>query len=84
MVSGLNTSYDVSLVHRSLGTIGSRQDPGRVWKVGRMAGKMGNTYIHLRLIKIAIINKSIDRIVVYVPSQGDLIAYCTYNSNIIS
>ncbi len=84
MVSGLNASHGVSLAHRSLEAIGSRQDPGRVWKVGRMAGKMGNTHIHLKLIKIAIINKFIGRIVVYVPSQGDLIAYCTYNSNIIS
>ncbi|PIM96226.1 50S ribosomal subunit protein L3 [Candidatus Hodgkinia cicadicola] len=68
--SGLNASHGVSLAHRSLGTIGSRQDPGRVWKGKKMAGKMGNTYIHLKLIKIAIINKFIGRIVVYGPLPG--------------
>ncbi len=42
--------------HRSLVAIGSRQDPGRVWKGKKMAGRMGNVYICLKLVKIVVIN----------------------------
>ena len=40
--SGLPASHGVSLKHRSGGSIGANQDPGRVWKGKKMAGKMGN------------------------------------------
>eukprot|EP00002_Diphylleia_rotans_P033494 TRINITY_DN7127_c0_g1_i1.p1 TRINITY_DN7127_c0_g1~~TRINITY_DN7127_c0_g1_i1.p1 ORF type:complete len:331 (+),score=85.19 TRINITY_DN7127_c0_g1_i1:43-1035(+) len=39
---GLPASHGVSLAHRSPGSIGNRQDPGRVWKNKKMAGRMGN------------------------------------------
>jgi large subunit ribosomal protein L3 len=41
---GLNASHGVSISHRSLGATGSRQDPGRVFKNKKMAGRMGGVF----------------------------------------
>ncbi|KAI9030414.1 translation protein [Hyaloraphidium curvatum] len=52
---GLPASHGVSLKHRSGGSIGANQDPGRVWKGKKMAGKMGNkssVALSLKVIKI--------------------------------
>jgi len=38
---GLPATHGVSLAHRSHGSTGGRQDPGRVWKGKKMAGRMG-------------------------------------------
>lgn len=39
---GLRASHGVSISHRSAGSIGQCQDPGRVFKGKKMAGHMGN------------------------------------------
>jgi len=39
---GLEASHGVSISHRSHGSTGQRQDPGRVFKNKRMAGHMGD------------------------------------------
>ncbi|HXA23800.1 MAG TPA: 50S ribosomal protein L3 [Acetobacteraceae bacterium] len=39
--SGLEASHGVSISHRSLGSTGNRQDPGRTFKNKKMAGHMG-------------------------------------------
>ncbi len=39
---GLEASHGVSISHRSHGSTGNSQDPGRVWKGKKMAGQMGN------------------------------------------
>ncbi len=38
---GLRATHGVSISHRSLGSTGNRQDPGRVFKNKKMAGHMG-------------------------------------------
>src|SRR3569623_3239202 len=38
---GLRATHGVSLSHRSLGSTGQRQDPGRVFKNKKLAGHMG-------------------------------------------
>jgi len=38
---GLRATHGVSVAHRSLGSTGQRQDPGRVFKNKKMAGHMG-------------------------------------------
>lgn len=38
---GLNASHGVSISHRSHGSTGNRQDPGRVFKNKKMAGHLG-------------------------------------------
>ncbi len=40
--SGLRATHGVSLSHRSHGSTGQRQDPGKVFKGKKMAGQMGN------------------------------------------
>ncbi len=51
---GLEASHGVSVAHRSHGSTGQRQDPGRVFKNKRMAGHMGDqrvTTMNLRVMK---------------------------------
>ena len=40
--SGLRASHGVSISHRSHGSTGNSQDPGRVFKGKKMAGHMGS------------------------------------------
>ena len=51
---GLRASHGVSVSHRSHGSTGQRQDPGKVFKGKKMAGHMGDkfrTMINLEIIK---------------------------------
>lgn len=41
---GLRATHGVSVSHRSLGSTGQRQDPGKVFKNKKMAGQMGDKY----------------------------------------
>ena len=43
---GLRATHGVSVSHRSLGSTGQRQDPGKVFKNKKMAGHMGDTQPH--------------------------------------
>ena len=52
--SGLRASHGVSISHRSHGSTGQRQDPGKVFKNKKMAGHMGDkirTVQNLEIIK---------------------------------
>ena len=52
--SGLRASHGVSVSHRSHGSTGQRQDPGKVFKGKKMAGHMGDkprTMLNLEVIK---------------------------------
>ena len=44
--AGLRASHGVSINHRSLGSTGQCQDPGKVFKGKKMAGQMGNVQRH--------------------------------------
>ena len=51
---GLRASHGVSVSHRSHGSTGQRQDPGKVFKNKKMAGHMGDkmrTMLNLEIIK---------------------------------
>ena len=51
---GLRASHGVSISHRSHGSTGQRQDPGKVFKGKKMAGHMGDkirTMQNLEIIK---------------------------------
>ena len=57
--SGLRATHGVSVSHRSHGSTGQRQDPGKVFKGKKMAGHMGNkirTMQNLEIIKSDIDN----------------------------
>ncbi len=45
-------SHGASLVHRSLGSIGNRADPGRVFPGKKMAGQMGNVQVTVQNVKV--------------------------------
>ncbi|MBI4185023.1 MAG: 50S ribosomal protein L3 [Proteobacteria bacterium] len=49
---GLRASHGVSLSHRSLGSTGGRQDPGKVWKGKRMAGHMGDRRVTTQNLEV--------------------------------
>jgi large subunit ribosomal protein L3 len=57
--SGLRATHGVSVSHRSAGSTGQRQDPGRVFKGKKMAGHMGNvtcTMPNLRVVALDVEN----------------------------
>ena len=49
---GLRASHGVSISHRSHGSTGQNQDPGRVFKGKKMAGRMGNKRVTKQNLKI--------------------------------
>ncbi|MDR0677863.1 MAG: 50S ribosomal protein L3 [Holosporaceae bacterium] len=49
---GLRASHGVSVSHRSHGSTGNREDPGKVFKGKRMAGHMGNVKVTLQNMKV--------------------------------
>jgi len=62
--SGLRASHGVSVSHRSHGSTGQRQDPGKVFKGKKMAGHMGDK---LRTIQnLEIIKSDIERNLIFV------------------
>ena len=57
---GLRASHGVSISHRSHGSTGQRQDPGKVFKGKKMAGHMGNklrTMQNIEIIKADVENE---------------------------
>jgi large subunit ribosomal protein L3 len=53
---GLRASHGVSVSHRSHGSTGNRQDPGRVFKNKKMAGHMGD----VRVTKMNLFVQAVD------------------------
>jgi large subunit ribosomal protein L3 len=52
---GLRASHGVSVSHRSHGSTGNRQDPGKVFKNKKMAGHMGHeqvTVLNLKVVSV--------------------------------
>lgn len=49
---GLRATHGVSVSHRSLGSTGQRQDPGRTFKGKKMAGHMGDERVTTQNLKV--------------------------------
>ena len=49
---GLRATHGVSVSHRSHGSTGNRQDPGRVFKGKKMAGHMGDRRVTVQNLKV--------------------------------
>ncbi len=49
---GLEASHGVSVSHRSPGSTGNNQDPGRVWKGKKMAGHLGNERVTVQNLTV--------------------------------
>ena len=50
--AGLEATHGVSVSHRSLGSTGNRQDPGRVFKGKKMAGHLGAERVTVQNLKV--------------------------------
>ena len=55
--AGLRASHGVSVSHRSHGSTGNSQDPGRVWKGKKMAGQLGDKKITVQSLEIVSIDE---------------------------
>jgi large subunit ribosomal protein L3 len=49
---GLRASHGVSVSHRSLGSTGQRQDPGKTFKNKKMAGHLGNERVTTQSLEV--------------------------------
>ncbi len=54
---GLEASHGVSVSHRSHGSTGQRQDPGKTFKGKKMAGHMGVDAVTVKNLEIILIDK---------------------------
>jgi large subunit ribosomal protein L3 len=50
--SGLRATHGVSVSHRSLGSTGQRQSPGKTFKNKKMAGQMGNVRVTTQSLEV--------------------------------
>tara|TARA_B100000989_G_C19399670_1_gene409398 strand:- start:40 stop:684 length:645 start_codon:yes stop_codon:yes gene_type:complete len=62
--AGLRASHGVSISHRSHGSTGQNQDPGRVFKGKKMAGRMGNKKVTKQNLKIVAIDNTNNLLIV--------------------
>jgi large subunit ribosomal protein L3 len=49
---GLRATHGVSVSHRSIGSTGGRQDPGKTWKNKKMAGHMGTDQVTTQNLRV--------------------------------
>jgi large subunit ribosomal protein L3 len=62
--SGLRATHGVSISHRSHGSTGNRQDPGRVFKGKKMAGHMGARRVTGQNLEVVAVDAENGRILV--------------------
>ena len=74
---GLRASHGVSISHRSHGSTGQNQDPGRVFKGKKMAGRMGNKKVTKQNLKVIYVDSENNLIMVKgsVPGKKNSIVY---------
>ena len=60
---GLRASHGVSVSHRSHGSTGQRQDPGKVFKGKKMAGHMGDKY--RTMLNLEVVKSDLDNSLLY-------------------
>ena len=74
---GLRASHGVSISHRSHGSTGQNQDPGRVFKGKKMAGRMGNKRVTKQNLKIIQIDNTNNILIIKgsVPGKKNSIIY---------
>jgi len=62
--AGLEATHGVSVAHRSHGSTGQRQDPGRVFKGKKMAGHMGTVRVTIQNLQIVQVDDELGYIMV--------------------
>jgi large subunit ribosomal protein L3 len=74
--AGLEASHGVSISHRSLGSTGNRQDPGKTFKNKKMAGHMGQDRVTTLNLTVAGIDEARNLVLIHgaVPgNKGDYV-----------
>ncbi|KJV65472.1 MULTISPECIES: 50S ribosomal protein L3 [Ehrlichia] len=61
---GLKASHGVSIAHRSQGSTGQCQDPGRVYKGKKMAGHLGDSKVTVQNLKVILVDQERSLLVV--------------------
>jgi len=61
---GLRKSHGVSISHRSSGSVGGSQDPGRIYPGKKMAGHLGNERITTQNLPVVRVDSNLDLIFV--------------------
>ncbi len=74
---GLRASHGVSISHRSHGSTGQNQDPGRVFKGKKMAGRMGDKKVTKQNLKVIYVDTENNLLIVKgsVPGKKNSIVY---------
>jgi large subunit ribosomal protein L3 len=67
---GLRASHGVSVSHRSSGSTGGHQDPGRVWPGKKMAGRLGNEVTTVQNLQVVRVDTELDLIFVRGATAG--------------
>ncbi len=75
--AGLEATHGVSISHRSHGSTGNSQDPGRVWKGKKMAGQYGNVNKTIQNLTVIEINDVDDLLYVKGSVPGPKNGYLT-------
>ncbi len=74
---GLRASHGVSISHRSHGSTGQNQDPGRVFKGKKMAGRMGNKKVTKQNLEVISVDSENNLLIIKgsVPGKKNSIVY---------
>jgi large subunit ribosomal protein L3 len=72
---GLEATHGVSITHRSHGSTGQRQDPGKVFKGKKMAGHLGMQRVTMQNLKIVAIDKEKKLLAVHGSVPGAVNSY---------
>ena len=75
--AGLEATHGVSISHRSHGSTGNSQDPGKVWKGKKMAGQYGNVKKTVQNLTIVQINDEHDLLFIKGSVPGPKNSYLT-------
>lgn len=61
---GLRASHGVSVSHRSSGSMGAHQDPGRIWPGKKMPGRLGGVRITTQNLKVVRVDTALNLVFV--------------------
>lgn len=74
---GLEATHGVSVSHRSIGSTGQRQDPGKTFRGKKMPGHMGTETITIQNIKVALVDHELGIIAIHGSVPGRRGSYLT-------
>jgi large subunit ribosomal protein L3 len=74
---GLEASHGVSVSHRSIGSTGQRQDPGKTFKGKKMPGHMGAETVTVQNVKVVLVDEELGIIAVNGSVPGKVGSYLT-------